>query len=266
MSLSKEQIDAIYKEGEAHESFRDHLATVDEEGKRIWVYPKKPSGRYFKWRTVVTVILMAFLFGAPFLKIGEQPFLLFNIIDRKFVLFGQVFWPQDFHLFAIALITIVVSIILFTVIYGRIFCGWICPQTIFMEHVFRRVEYWIEGDYMAQKKLDKAPLSTEKVIKKGSKHLIYLAVSFLIMHTFMSYIIGIDKTVEIVGSPPSENLGAFAAMFVLTGLFYGVFSRFREQVCTQVCPYGRLQGVLLDRNRLVVAYDYLRGEKRSKFR
>ncbi len=266
MSLSKEQIDDIYKESEEHESFRDHLATVDEEGKRIWVYPKKPSGKYFKWRTVVSILLLAFLFGAPFLKIGEQPFLLFNIIERKFVLFGQVFWPQDFHLFAIALITIVVSVILFTVVYGRIFCGWICPQTIFMETVFRRIEYWIEGDYTAQKKLDKEPWNAKKIFKKGSKHLLFLSISFLIMHTFMSYIIGIDRTVEIVGSPPSENLGAFAAMFVLTGLFYGVFSWFREQVCTQVCPYGRLQGVLLDRNSLVVAYDYIRGEKRFKFR
>ncbi len=261
------KIEEIYRESEIDEHFRDHLATVDEQGKRIWLFPKKPLIRkFFKWRSVVSLVLLSFLFAAPFIKVGSQPLLLFNVFERKFVVFGVVFWPQDFFIFAIAFITLLVAIILFTVVYGRIFCGWICPQTIFMEFVFRRVEYLIDGDYMAQRKLKASPWTTEKVIKRIIKHAVFLMISFLIMHTFMAYIIGIDQTLHIITSPPTENLGGFMAMIVLTGLFYGVFAWFREQVCTQVCPYGRLQSVLLDKKSLVVAYDYKRGEKRSKFR
>ncbi|MEP1095607.1 MAG: cytochrome c oxidase accessory protein CcoG [Cyclobacteriaceae bacterium] len=248
------------------ETFRDHLATMDEDGKRLWVYPKKPKGRFTNYRSLVSYSLLLILIGGPFVKIAGQPLLLFDIIQRRFIIFGQVFWPQDFFLFVIGMITSVVFIILFTVVFGRIFCGWICPQTIFMEGVFRKVEYWIEGDYMAQKKLDKQPWNREKIIKKTSKQLIFVAISAVIMHTFMAYLVGIEKMWEIIVEGPFENTGGFAAMIVMTGLFYGVFSKLREQVCTTICPYGRLQGVLLDRQSIVVAYDHERGENRSKFR
>jgi len=261
------EVKDIYQEQEkAEETFRDHLATVDEEGKRIWVYPKKPKGKLTNYRALVSYVLLAFLFGAPFIRIDGQPFLLFNIFDRKFIIFGQVFWPQDFFLFVIGFITTLVFIILFTVVFGRIFCGWVCPQTIFMEGVFRKVEYWIEGDYMAQKKLDKQPWNTEKIRKKTLKHLIFLAISVMIMHTFMAYLLGVEDLWAMIQSGPAENTGGFIAMLVFTGLFYGVFSKMREQVCTTICPYGRLQGVLLDRQSIVVAYDHERGEERGKFR
>lgn len=257
----------VYEEQKAaEETFRDHLSTMDKDGKRLWVFPKKPKGRFTNYRSLVSYSLLIILIGGPFLKIDGQPFLLFDIIERRFIIFGQVFWPQDFFLFVIGMITSVVFIILFTVVFGRIFCGWICPQTIFMEGVFRKVEYWIEGDYMAQKKLDRQAWNREKIIKKTSKQFIFVLISAVIMHTFMAYLVGIEKMWEIIGEGPTENAGGFFAMIVLTGLFYGVFSRLREQVCTTICPYGRLQGVLLDRQSIVVAYDYVRGEKRSKFR
>lgn len=259
-------VNDLYEEKEHEESYRDHLATVDKSGKRLWVYPKKPKGSFTNYRLLVSVILLTILFGGPFIRIDGEPFLLFNIFERKFIIFGQVFWPQDFFLAVIGTITLLVFIILFTVVFGRIFCGWICPQTIFMESVFRRVEYWIEGDYMAQKKLDKQPWNREKIIKKGSKQLIFLLISTLIMHTFVAYIIGIDQTWDMIQAGPTESPTGFTAMVVLTGLFYGVFSRLREQVCTTICPYGRLQGVLLDRQSVVVAYDHERGEPRGKFR
>jgi len=261
------EVKDLYDEQEVvDETFRDHLATMDEEGKRLWVYPKKPKGRFTNYRSLVSYSLLLLLIGGPFVKIGGEPLLLFDIIQRRFIVFGQVFWPQDFFLFVIGMITSVVFIILFTVVFGRIFCGWICPQTIFMEGVFRKVEYWIEGDYMAQKKLDKQPWNREKIVKKTSKQLIFVAISAVIMHTFMAYLVGIEKMWEIIGEGPLENTGGFAAMIVMTGLFYGVFSKLREQVCTTICPYGRLQGVLLDRQSIVVAYDHERGENRSKFR
>ena len=258
-------ISDIYDEKE-EESYRDHISTVDESGKRVWIYPKKPKGRFTNYRQVVSYLLLIILFAGPFIKIGGQPLLLFDVIDRQFVFFGQVFWPQDFHLAVIGMITTVVFIILFTVVYGRIFCGWICPQTIFMEHVFRRIEYWIEGDYMKQKKLDKQDWNQEKIIKKTAKHFIFLLISAVIMHTFVSYIVGVDDLWSMIERGPAEEPYAFVAIVVFTGLFYGVFSKMREQVCTTICPYGRLQGVLLDRQSIVVVYDNVRGETRGKFR
>ena len=246
--------------------FRDEISTIDKQGNRLWVYPKKPHGRFHNWRALVSVFLLAFLLLAPVIKIGGQPLVLFNIFERRFVIFGQIFWPQDFHLFVIGMITSVVFIILFTVAYGRIFCGWVCPQTIFMEMVFRKIEYWIEGDYMAQKKLKKQNWDTEKVLKKGAKHVLFLCISFLIMHTFISYVIGFEAMVRLVQSSPADNPIGFMAMIGFTGAFYGVFSKLREQVCTTICPYGRFQGVMLDRNSVVVAYDHQRGEGRGKYR
>ncbi|MGB3180198.1 MAG: cytochrome c oxidase accessory protein CcoG [Cyclobacteriaceae bacterium] len=248
------------------ETYRDKISTVDEQGKRVWVYPKKPSGPYYKWRKWVSYILLTLLFTGPFLKIDGQPVLLINVLERKFIIFGQIFWPQDFHLFALALISFMVFIILFTVVYGRLFCGWVCPQTIFMEMLFRRIEYAIEGDWTAQKKLDRQPWNREKLVKKGSKHIIFFAISFIIANTFLAYIIGSEELLAIVTDPPSAHIGGLSAILIFTLVFYGVFARFREQVCTTVCPYGRLQGVLLDRKSVVVSYDYKRGEPRGKFR
>ncbi|MGD1890627.1 MAG: cytochrome c oxidase accessory protein CcoG [Cyclobacteriaceae bacterium] len=250
----------------SEETFRDKITTVDEQGKRVWLYPKKPKGRYYNARTWVSIGLLAILFGGPFIKIGGEPILLLNVLERKFIIFGQVFWPQDFHLFALGVLTMVVFIVLFTVVYGRLFCGWVCPQTIFMEMVFRKIEYAIEGDYTAQKKLDKQPWNQEKIIKKGSKHTIFFTISFLIANTFLAYIIGIEELFQIVTDTPSQHLAGLTAILLFTGAFYFVFASFREQVCTNVCPYGRLHGVLLDRQSEVVAYDYGRGESRGKFR
>ncbi len=136
-------------------SFRDKISTVDAEGKRVWIYPKKPKGKFYSARIWVSIVLLAFLFAGPFIRIGGEPLLLLNVLERKFIIFGQVFWPQDFYLFVLAMITLVIFIVLFTAVYGRLFCGWVCPQTIFMEMVFRRIEYWIEGDYTAQRALDR---------------------------------------------------------------------------------------------------------------
>jgi cytochrome c oxidase accessory protein FixG len=248
------------------EDFRDKISTVDHAGKRLWIYPKMPKGKFTNWRMVVNTVLLTVLFVGPFLRINGQPVLMLNLLDRKFIIFGQIFWPQDFYLFGLATIVAFVCIVLFTVVYGRIFCGWICPQTIFMEGVFRRIEYFIEGDWTAQKKLDKQQWNSEKVFKKGAKHIIFFTVSFLIANTFLAYIIGSDALLEIVTEPPAAHMSGFISILIFTAVFYYVFAIFREQVCTNVCPYGRMQGVLLDRKSIVVAYDYKRGENRGKIR
>ena len=253
-------------EGNVEEEFRDRIATVNEDGSRKWIYPKKPAGKYFTKRKIVSYILLVLLFGAPHVYINGHQSLLFNIIERKFVILGKVFWPQDLYLFAIALIVGVVFIILFTIIYGRIFCGWVCPQTIFMEMVFRRIEYWIEGDWTHQRKLNAGPWNFEKIRKKVSKHVIFWLISFLIANTFLAYIIGSEELWKIQTSPIGEHAGGLIAILLFTFVFYFVFTLLREQVCTTICPYGRLQSVLLDENSLVVAYDHKRGEERAKFK
>ncbi len=248
------------------EEFRDTIATVDEKGKRIWIYPKKPRGKFHVRRVVVAIILLVALFAGPFIKIDGHPLILLNIFERKFVLFGQAFWPQDFFLFVLAMLTLFVFIILFTVIYGRVWCGWACPQTIFMEMVFRKLEYLIEGDANRQRKLDKSPWNFNKIWRKSVKHLLFILISALIGHMAMAYLIGIDDVKEIVTKPPTENLAGFLGLLAFSGIFYGVFARFREQACIAVCPYGRLQGVLLSKESIVVAYDWLRGEPRKKLK
>ena len=245
------------------DEFRDNIATVNAEGKRLWIYPKKPSGKFHNWRVLVTVVLLTLLFAGPFIRINGQPFLLMNIFERKFVIFGQVFWPQDFVLLAVVLLTFFVFIILFTVVFGRIWCGWLCPQTLFMEMVFRKIEYWIEGDATAQKRLKNEPLSLRKASKKTLKHGIFILISILIAHTLMAYLIGIEKTLLIVTESPSENIAGFIGLSSFTLIFYGLFAKFREQACIAVCPYGRLQGVLLGKESIVVAYDWIRGEPRG---
>ncbi len=248
------------------EEFRNSMGTVDAQGKRIWVYAKKPKGAYHTKRIIVSITLLLVFFITPFLKWHDRPFLLFNIFERKFILFGHVFWPQDFFLLAITAITFFVFIILFTVAFGRVWCGWACPQTLFMEMVFRKIEYWIEGDANEQRRLNKASWDVTKTIKKVSKHFLFLLISLLIAHVAMGYLIGMDQVREIVSQPPSDHLSGFIGLIAFTGIFYGVFAWFREQACIVVCPYGRLQSVLLVKDSIVVAYDWLRGEPRGKLK
>lgn len=245
-------------------TFRDRLATVDGEGKRVTVYPKKPKGKLYNWRRVVAYSLIAFFFIAPHLKVKGEPLLLFNFLERKFYIFGNIFYPQDFHLLVLAFITLIVFIVFFTVIYGRLFCGWVCPQTVFMEFLYRPVEYLIDGDRNKQIQLKKQEINITKVFKRIVKHLIFFAISFITMITFLAYIIGFDGVKEFVAGWPLKNFTGMMVLFIFTFIHYGVFSWFREQVCTWVCPYGRLQGVMLDTNTILVAYDYKRGEPRGK--
>jgi cytochrome c oxidase accessory protein FixG len=248
------------------DDFRDHIGTVNQDGKRNWIYPIKPKGKFYNARTVLSLFYLVVLFVIPFIKIDGHPFILLNVIDRKFILFGQIFWPQDFVIFAIVMITLIVFIALFTVAFGRLFCGWVCPQTIFMEMVFRKIEYWFEGDSMKQQKLTKMPWNSEKILKRGGKNVVFWLISFLIANVFLSYIIGMDELINIVTGSFKEHVGGFVSIVVFASIFFFVFAWFREQVCIMVCPYGRLQGVLLDKDSVVVAYDHKRGEDRAKLR
>ncbi len=258
-------LDELYSHDQGDE-FRNKIATVDKDGSRIWLYPKKPKGKFYDRRKILSYILLIALIGFPFIKIDGDPLMLFNILEGKFIIFGVHFTPQDFHIFVIGMLILIVFIVLFTVIFGRVFCGWICPQTIFMEMVFRRIEYWIEGDSAAQRRLDKSEWTNEKIFKKTIKHGLFVLISVIIAHTFLSYIIGVDELYKLVTEPISEHWQGFLAMVIFTIVFYGVFAKMREQVCTTICPYGRLQGVMLDDNSLAVSYDFVRGEPRGKIK
>lgn len=243
--------------------FRDSLSTVDDKGKRNWVYAKKPKGKFFNRRKLVAIFLLLIFYIGPFIKYKGDPIMLFNILERKFIIFGVIFWPQDLHLILLALITAIVFIVLFTVIFGRIYCGWLCPQTIFMEFVYRRIEYLIEGDAAAQRRLDKQAWNFEKIWKKSSKQFIFYAIAFVSASTMLAYVIGIDAVIEFIKRGLFENTGEFIGLLLFAGMFYFIFAFFREQVCTIACPYGRLQGVLIDKKSIIVGYDYKRGEPRG---
>jgi cytochrome c oxidase accessory protein FixG len=253
------------EEFEEFEDFRDRQSTIGEDGNRVWVYPKQPKGKLYDYRKLTSVFLLAVLFGLPFIKVHGDPLLLFNILERKFIVFGVMFYPQDFHLFVLSMIAFIVFVVLFTVIFGRIFCGWICPQTIFMEFLYRPIEYWIEGNNNQQRKLDESALNFNKIWRKGLKHFLFFLISFITAHFFLAYLTGIDHVVELITDGPKTHLAGFAALIIFSVVHYFVFAKLREQVCIIICPYGRLQGVLLDRNSIVISYDYKRGEPRGKY-
>lgn len=253
------------KEKITTESFRDSIATITEDGNRNFINPKKPKGWFYNLRTRFSIFYLVLFFTLPFLKVHGEPLLMFNIMEQKFILFGMVFWPQDFFIFGIAMLTFVVFIILFTVVFGRVFCGWACPQTIFMEMVFRKIEYWIDGDFHQQKLLKAMPWNAKKLKKRSIKFVLFFGISFLIANFFLAYLVGMDTLIGYLHEPLA-NLGTLFSLLIFTSIFFFVYWWFREQVCIVVCPYGRLQGVLLDRDSIVVAYDHVRGEPRGKIK
>ncbi len=245
------------------EIFRDSVATISKEGKRNFIRPKKPKGRLYNLRSYFSIFYLIVFFSLPFIKVNDEPLLMLNVLERKFIIFGMIFWPQDFFIFGIGMITFIVFVIVFTVAFGRIFCGWACPQTIFMEMVFRKIEYWIDGDSSQQNLLKKMDWNAEKIRKRVTKFIIFFLISFIIANFFLAYLVGMDQLIDDI-THPSEHIGTLASLLLFTTVFFFVYWWFREQACIVVCPYGRLQGVLLDKNSIVVAYDYVRGEPRGK--
>ena len=263
MSIQQGNIKIPGSDGDA---FRDSVGTMDDTGKRKWVFPRKPKGKFTNYRDYTSYVLLALFFGIPFLKINNNPFLLINLIDRKFFIFGMPFYLQDFFILALGAVVSVIFVMIFTVVFGRIFCGWLCPQTIFMEMVFRKIEYLIEGDRNKQMKLDRQNWDSEKIKKRVLKWSLFFMISMVIAHFMFMYIIGYENMFRIIAEGPIEHSLHFISMLSFSLVFYFVFAWLREQVCTLVCPYGRLQGVLIDKQTINVYYDTKRGENRAKWR
>ena len=247
-----------------YDSFRDTLASVQRDGRRRWIFARQPSGVLYRARTVLSVFLLGFLLLAPFVQLHGQPLMLLNVLERKFVILGAVFRPQDFYLVVVLALAALVTLVLSTVVIGRVWCGWLCPQTIFMEMVFRRIEFLIEGTAEQQVRLARGPWTRERIVRSGLKHAVFFALSFLIANVFLAWIIGAPALVAIVTDSPAKHLTGLTAITIFSFVFYAVFARFREQACIIACPYGRILSSLVDARTVTVTYDSVRGEPRAR--
>ena len=195
----------------------------------------------------------------PWIKIGGYPAVFLDIVHRRLHLFGFVITPQELWILFFAFTGLGFSLFFISALFGRIWCGWLCPHTVFLDHIYRRVERLLEGDAIKRKQLDRQAWNAEKVLRRGSKHLIFVLISALITHLFLAYFISIPELYRWVQDKPTEHWGAFVFVFVFTGILYFNFSWFREQLCLVICPYGRLQSALVDEDSLVIGYDQQRG-------
>ena len=232
------------------------LSTLNVDGTRRWLDPKLARGRFLRRRRIVGYALIALFVGLPFLRIGGRQALLIDLVSREVSLFGSVFRPSDGFALMLLGITIVLAVFLVTALFGRVWCGWGCPQTVYLEHVFRPIERLLEGRRGTRK----------TVLRRGLKWLAFAAISFLLSNVFLAYFVGVDRLETWVLGSPLEHLGGFSLVCGVAALMLFDFGYFREQMCIVACPYGRLQTVLLDPQSLIVGYDAKRGEPRGKGR
>ncbi|HVR19132.1 MAG TPA: cytochrome c oxidase accessory protein CcoG [Polyangiaceae bacterium] len=236
------------------------LPTLNADGTRRLIRPRLYAGPKWRARRVVAWVLMVTFVALPWLRVGGRPVVLLDVARREFTLFGRTFLPTDGVLLMLLLLAIFVAIVLVTALVGRAWCGWACPQTVYMEFLYRPIERLFEGKRERQLELDKKGANLARFAKNG----VFLLVSILLGNAFLAYFVGTDALEHWISRSPSEHPTAFLVMAVAAGLTFFDFAYFREQMCTVICPYARLQSVLLDRRSLVVGYDPLRGEPRSK--
>lgn len=242
----------------------DSVGVLDADGHRKYVFPADVKGRFRSLKRWVYVPLIALFVGLPWIDIGGQQAVLIDIPMRRFYFFGATFNAQDFYLAFFILTGIGFALIALSALWGRVWCGWACPQTVFLDGVFRRIERWIEGPAHKRRKLADRAMDLDKLWRKSLKHLIYFAVAFAIAHCFMMYFAGRDELLHMMTQAPGDNWGTFVWSAAMTGVFYFNFWWFREQLCIVICPYGRLQSALQDDDTVVIGYDERRGEPRGK--
>ncbi len=241
----------------------ESLASLDEFGNRLFIYPAQVRGFFRKWRSRVYLVLILIFLALPWIKVGGYQSILLDLPRRQFTFFGLTFWAHDAPIIFFILGILTLSLAFFTALYGRVWCGWACPQTVFIDGLFRRIEEWFEGNHIERRKLDQAPVSPLKVFKKSGKWAAYTVASLIMTHSFLAYFVGTEALLEMVTRPPGENWTSFLIILSTTGIILFDFGWFREQFCIIMCPYGRIQSVLLDEHSLTVAYDVARGEPRK---
>lgn len=241
----------------------ERLATTDEKGNRIYLYVADVAGFFRRQRVRLQAVLMAIFLVFPWLKINGKQALLLDLGKRHFEIFGLSLRAHNAPLLFLVFATLGFALFFVTAVWGRLWCGWACPQTVFVDGVFRRIERWVEGSHLERRKLDAAPMSAKKFFKRSLKWTLFVAASLIITHSFLAYFVGTQKLSEMVTSSPNENWGTFLFMVAATAVILFDFAWFREQFCTIVCPYGRFQSVLMDDHSMIVAYDKKRGEPRA---
>ncbi len=240
----------------------DRLSSLDEYGDRNYLYPAEVSGFFKKWRNIIHPLFILFFLILPWIKVNGTQWVLLNLPERKFNIFGLSFWAHDTPIIFFVIAGSLVGLSFVTAIWGRVWCGWACPQTVFIESVFRRIEVLVEGNYIQRRQLAKAPMSLKKFVKLNLKWSLFLFVSLIITHSFLAYFVGSDRLLEMVQQNPKENWTPFLIICFTTAIILFDFGWFREQFCLIMCPYGRFQSVLMDKNSMAVLYDTQRGEPR----
>lgn len=242
---------------------RESVTTINEDGSRAFLHPADVMGKFTLLRRVSAVVLILIYVLLPWIPINGYPAVFFDVIQRRFHLFGLTVATQDLWIGFFFITGLGFSLFFITSLLGRVWCGWACPQTVFLEHVFRRVERWLEGDAVARRQLDASSWDSKKIVRRSLKHLIFFSFGTLIAHVFLSYFVSLSTLYQWMTQSPLEHWSAFVFVFVVTGLLYFNFAWFREQLCLIICPYGRLQSALIDEHSMVIGYDEQRGEPRG---
>lgn len=243
----------------------ERLTTTDEEGHRVYLYPEDVKGRWKNYRQAFYTFLIFIFMFLPWIHYQGRQIILLNIPGREFTFFGHIFYGHDAPFLVFVLLLFILFMGFITTLFGRAWCGWGCPQTVFIHSIYGRIERWIEGPARRRQKRDQGGWTFERLMLKSAKWTVFLLVSLHISHSFLGYFVGARELLQISLGSPTEHLTLFVTMLFFTGLFLFDFGWFREQFCLIACPYGRFQSVMMDEHSLVVAYDPVRGEpRRSK--
>lgn len=247
-----------------HVPTRDSVTTINEDGSRHFLYPADVHGWFTRWRRHLGLLLVGIYVLLPWIPIGGYPAVFLDLAERRFHFFGYTLAAQDAWLLFFALTGVGFSLFFITALLGRVWCGYACPQTVFLEHIYRRIERMVEGDAITRRKLAAAPMSAAKLARRILKHALYFITTLVITHLFLAYFVSWPEVWHWMSAAPREHWPAFVFMAIATGILYFNFAWFREQLCIVICPYGRLQSALTDDNSLTIGYDAKRGEPRGK--
>ena len=240
------------------------VTTINSDGSHYILHPADVSGRFTFFRRIFGILLIAVYVLLPWIPINGAPALFFDVENRRFHIFGLTLLTQDLWVFFFLISGLGFSLFFLTALLGRLWCGWACPYTVFLEHVFRRIERWIDGDANARRKLDAAPSSARKTIRRIVKQGLYILAAALIAHVFISYFVSLPRLYEFMREGPLQHGATFTIISALTAVLWFCFAWFREQFCIILCPYGRIQSALTDEETVVIGYDEKRGEPRGK--